>query len=151
MKGGVTHYGLYDADGVVIHNSKKLRLVKESTLEEFSDGYSISISSGITAKNRALAVQTARKYLGLPYHLWNDNCEHFVRVACGLIKESTQVQKFLITALGAGVLLKSENVVLRTAGGTAAVVAMLTPSEESPVKSAIILSCLTAGIAFLAT
>ena len=58
---GITHYGLYTGNGFVIHNSKKLRVVKESTLEEFSDGYPISISSGITANNKALAVQTARK------------------------------------------------------------------------------------------
>ena len=74
-----------------------------------------------------------------------------MRVACGLVKEGTQVQKYLITALGTGVLLKSKNVVLKTAGGTAAIVAMLAPSEESPVESAIILSCLAAGIAFLAS
>ncbi|KZN47682.1 lecithin retinol acyltransferase family protein [Pseudoalteromonas luteoviolacea] len=147
---GFKHYGLYIGNDMVIHNSKTFKSVMEISLEEFSDGKSINVSS-IKADNKSIAIQTAKKYLGLPYNLFAENCEHFVRTCCGLVKESTQVQKYLISALGTGALLKSENAVVQAAGGAAAIAAMLTPSESSPVKNALILSCLVAGITFLAT
>jgi len=83
--------------------------------------------------------------------LFSENCEHFVRTTCGLVKESTQLQKYLISALGAGALLKSDNTIVQAAGGAAAVAALLTPSEKSPVKNAAVLAALAAGVAFLAT
>ncbi|USD30224.1 lecithin retinol acyltransferase family protein [Pseudoalteromonas sp. SCSIO 43201] len=147
---GFKHYGLYVGDNKVIHNSKSSKFVLEVSLSEFADGKNVNVSS-IQANNTAIAVQTARKYLGLPYSLFSENCEHFVRTCCGLVKESTQVQKYLISALGTGILLKSDNTVIQAAGGAAAIGAMLTPSESSPVKNAAILACLVAGIAFLAT
>ncbi len=147
---GFSHYGIYVGDDTVIHNSKALRKVEETPLKEFSKGKTISLSS-ITSTNRDVTVYNARKYLGLQYELFSDNCEHFVRMSCGLIKESTQVQKYLISALGVGVLLKSENNVVKAAGGAAAVASLLTPEESSPVKSAVVLACLAAGVAYLAS
>lgn len=107
--------------------------------------------SSIKSNNPQLSIQKAKKYLGVPYGLFSENCEHFVRVICGLEKESTQVQKYLITALGTGVLLKSDNSIVQAAGGAAAVGALLTSSEKSPVKNSAVLACLAAGITFLAT
>ena len=72
-----------------------------------------------------------------------------MRTACGLMKESTQVQKYLIAAVGTGALLNSDNRVVQAAGGAAALAALLTPSEQSPVKNAAVLSCLAAGLAFM--
>lgn len=146
---GFKHYGIYIGEGMVIHNSKKFHRVEEISIEEFADGRMVGLSR-IVASDPTLAVQTAKKYLGLPYNLFAENCEHFVRMACGLVKESTQVQKYLISALGVGALLKSDNVVIQSAGGAAAIAAMLTPSEKSPVGNAAIAACLVAGIAFLA-
>lgn len=137
---GFKHYGIYAGDGSVVHNSKNFFKVEEISLEKFKDSKEVILSS-IKALNPELAVQTAKKFQGIPYNLFSENCEHFVRVACGLEKESTQVQKYLITALGTGVLLKSDNVVIKAAGGVAAIVALLTPSEKSPVKNAAVLAC----------
>ncbi|MFT5721198.1 MAG: hypothetical protein ACI9W6_001511 [Motiliproteus sp.] len=144
------HYGIFVGGNKVIHNSKKFLKVEEISLEDFSDGKSVTLST-IKSKNPNIAIQTAKKYLGIPYSLFSENCEHFVRTSCGLIKESTQVQKYLITALGTGALLKSDNSVIQAAGGAAAVAALLTPSEQSPVKNAAVFACLAAGIAYLAS
>jgi hypothetical protein len=146
---GFKHYGIYVGENTVIHNSKKYQRVEEIDLASFADNRNIELSS-IAAKNPALAAQNARKYLGIPYSLFSENCEHFVRTTCGLVKESTQVQKYLISAIGIGVLLKSDNSVVQAAGGAAAIASMLTPSESSPVKNVAIATCLAAGIAFLA-
>ena len=89
--------------------------------------------------------------MGVPYKLFSENCEHFVRTACGLVKESTQVQKYLISAVSIGALLKSDNNIVRAAGGAAALASMITPTEQSPVKNAAVAACLVAGIAFLAS
>ncbi|MGI1672028.1 MAG: lecithin retinol acyltransferase family protein [Neptuniibacter sp.] len=147
---GFKHYGIYSGNGLVIHNSKKSKRVEEISIEEFSDSRSVQLSS-IRSDNPNIAVQTAKKYLGLPYNLFSENCEHFVRTTCGLVKESTQVQKYMITALGTGALLKSDNAIVKAAAGGAAIGALLTPSEESPVKNAAVLACLAAGIAFLSS
>ena len=147
---GFKHYGIYAGNGTVVHNSKKFLKVEEISLEKFTDGKEL-ILSNIKSSNPDLAVQTAKKYLGISYNLFSENCEHFVRVACGLEKESAQVQKYLISALGVGALLKSDNIIVQAAGGAAAIGALLTPSEESPVKNSAVLACLVAGIAFLAS
>ncbi|EPI8560807.1 lecithin retinol acyltransferase family protein [Vibrio fluvialis] len=147
---GFNHYGIFVGNDMVIHNSKKFHRVEEIDLKSFADNKTIQVSS-IKPENPYLAVQTARKYLGLPYNLFSENCEHFVRTACGLVKESTQVQKYLISALGVGALLKSDNTVVKAAGGAAALAAMLTPTETSPVKNSAVAACLVAGLAFLAS
>ncbi|TOI84910.1 lecithin retinol acyltransferase family protein [Vibrio parahaemolyticus] len=147
---GFKHYGLYIGNNTVIHNSKKYQCVEEIDLNLFADNRKIEVSS-IKSENPALAVQRAKKYLGVPYSLFSENCEHFVRTACGLVKESTQVQKYLISAVGVGALLKSDNNVVKAAGGAAALASMLTPTEQSPVKNVAVATCLAAGIAFLAS
>ena len=88
--GAFDHYGIYTENGTVIHNSKKNKKVEETSIERFSENNKILVSS-IKSENPALTVQTARKYLNIPYSLFSDNCEHFVRMSCGLVKESTQV------------------------------------------------------------
>ncbi|MEZ9464972.1 lecithin retinol acyltransferase family protein [Vibrio splendidus] len=147
---GFKHYGIYVGNNTVIHNSKKYHRVEEIDLDVFADNRAIQKSS-IKAENPALAAQSARKYLGIPYSLFSENCEHFVRTTCGLVKESTQVQKYLISAVGVGALLKSDNTVVQAAGGAAALASMLTPTEQSPVKNVAVAACLAAGIAFLSS
>jgi len=147
---GFRHYGIYVGDNTVIHNSKKYRCVEEISLESFADDRQIEVSS-IEAENPKIAVQTAKKYLGVPYDLFSENCEHFVRTACGLVKESTQVQKYLISAIGIGAMIHSDNTAIKCAGGAATLASMLTPTEESPVKNATIAVCLALGVAFLAS
>ncbi|MUJ29741.1 hypothetical protein GNP73_17385 [Aliivibrio fischeri] len=147
---GFKHYGIYIGNNKVIHNSKKYLKVEEIELEAFADNRQISLSK-IKSDTPLIAVQSAKKYLDLPYNLFSENCEHFVRTACGLVKESTQVQKYLISALGIGALLTSNNTIVKSAGGAATIAAMLTPTEESPVKNAAVAACLFAGITYLAS
>jgi hypothetical protein len=144
------HYGIYIGNDTIIHNSKKFFKVEEISLHDFKDGKEPKISS-IKSSSPELAVQRAKKFLGIPYSLLSENCEHFVRVVCGLEKESTQLQKYFISALGVGALLKSDNTIIKAAGSAAAIGALLTPSEKSPVKTSAALACLVAGVAFLAT
>ncbi|WP_375749615.1 lecithin retinol acyltransferase family protein [Vibrio sp. HN007] len=147
---GFKHYGIYVGNNTVIHNSKKYRRVEEIDLNSFADNRRIEFSS-IKADNPALAVQTARKFLGVPYSLFSENCEHFVRTSCGLVKESTQVQKYLISAIAVAVLLKADNPVVKATAGAAALTSILTPTEQSPLKKVAVAACFAAGIAFLVT
>ncbi len=147
---GFLHYGIYTGNNRVIHNSKNNNCVEETSLGLFADNKDVEISS-IKAKNPSLAVQTAKKYLGVPYHLFSENCEHFVRTVCSLEKESTQVQKYLISALSIGVCFKSEDTLLKAASGGAGLATLLTPTEQSPVKNAVVAACLALGIAYLAS
>lgn len=143
---GFKHYGIFIGNNTIVHNSKKFLKIEEISLTDFLDGKEATLSS-IKSTNPVLSAQTAKKFLGVPYNLFSENCEHFVRVACGLEKESTQVQKYLISALGVGALLKSDNAIVQAAGTGAAIGALLTPSEQSPVKNSVAMACVGAGIA----
>ncbi|MGI9306417.1 MAG: lecithin retinol acyltransferase family protein [Gammaproteobacteria bacterium] len=147
---GFMHYGVYVGANSVIHNSKELRKVVKTTIKKFSGGRDVLVSSKIKPQNRDMALQLARQYLGVPYQLFSENCEHFVRVICGMKKESKQVQKYLTTALGVGIALKADSKALKMAGGAAALIAMLTPEEDNPARNALIAGCLVVGIAYLA-
>ena len=50
-----------------------------------------------------------------------------------------------------GAFLKSDNTTIKAAGGVAAIASILTPTEKSPVKNALIFGLLTAGILYMAT
>jgi hypothetical protein len=144
------HYGIADGLGKVIHNSKKHLKVIEESYEAFAEGKKI-IVSGITSTNPAKAVITAKRYLGMPYNLIRSNCEHFARLAHGLEVESTQLQQYLLAALGAGAALKCDNTIVRAVGGAVAIASLLTPTEESPFKNASIAALITAGVMALAS
>ena len=59
-----------------------------------------------------------------------------VRLCHGLEVESTQVQQYVLAAFRAGAALKSDNSLIRAAGGAVALASYLTPTEESPFKNA---------------
>jgi len=145
---GFRHYRIYVGDNWVIHNSKETGWVELVTLEEFADNHPVTLST-IKPAHPLLAVRRAMRLLNFPYSLFSENCEHFVRTACGLVKESTQVQKYLISASGIGALLMADNNVIKAAGAGALIGEWLTPSEESPVGNAAVGACFTAGLAFL--
>ena len=142
------HYGIADGLGYVIHNSKRRLQVTRETYDEFADGREIQVSD-ITSQNPHHAVILAQRYIGMPYNLIKSNCEHFARLCHGLEKESTQIQQYLLAALGAGVALKSDNSVLQAVGGTIALTSLLTPTEESPFKNALVASLIVAGLMVL--
>lgn len=143
------HYGIFDGD-LVIHNSKKFLKVTESSLEEFSEGREIKVSEKIFSLDVDSAIQKARKLIGFPYGLFLDNCEQFVRVSCGMVRESPQVQKYLIGLTATATFVKSENKLVKAGSAGAALGTLLTPSEESPIGRSIGLSLLfVAGAAIL--
>lgn len=143
------HYGVADGVGNVIHNSKKHRKVTKESYEDFADGKAIIVSE-ITSENPEQAVIKAERYIGMPYNLIRSNCEHFARLAHGLEVESTQIQQYLIAALGAGAVLKSDNTIVKAAGGAATIASLLTPTEKSPFKNAGIAALVAAGVVALA-
>ena len=143
------HYGVADGLGMVIHNSKKHLKVMQESYEDFAEGKEI-IGSDITSENPAQAAIKAQRYLGMPYNLIQSNCEHFARLCHGLEIESTQIQQYLLVALGAGAAIKSNNVIVQAAGGAVAVASLLTPTEQSPFKNAAIAALITVGLVALA-
>ena len=73
----------------------------------------------------------------MPYNLMKNNCEHFVRLAHGLKKESTQIQQYSIAALG--VVLKSNNAFIQSVAGAATIASLLTLCEKTPFKNVLLL------------
>lgn len=142
------HYGIADGSGNVIHNSKKQLVVTKEPEASFADGKAIQVSS-ITSDNPESAVTKAERYLGMPYNLIKNNCEHFARLSHGLEIESTQIQQYLLAALGAGAAIESDNVIVKAAGAGVALASLLTPSEKSPFKNAAIAGLVGAGLAIL--
>ncbi|MDA3886033.1 MAG: hypothetical protein PF638_10620 [Candidatus Delongbacteria bacterium] len=51
---------------------------------------------------------------------------------------------------GAGAAIKSDNTIIQYTGDAIAIASLLTPSEKSPFKNAIIAGLIGLGIAFLA-
>jgi len=147
--GAYYHYGIADGIGGVIHNSKKYLKVTRESYEEFSEGKKIIVSD-ITSEAPDQAVIRAERYIGMPYNLIRSNCEHFARLCHGLEVESTQIQQYLLAALGAGVALKSDNTVVKAAGGAVALASLLTPTEKSPFKNAAIAGLIAVGLTALA-
>lgn len=149
--GGFKHYGIFIGDDTVIHNSKQSKKVEQISIDGFADNKTINISDLIKADNSIEAIEKATSYLGMSYNLFSENCEHFVRTACGLIKESTQIQKYAIVAIGGGMLFNSDNPVIRTVGAVTAIAATLTPSEKSPMKNVFGLALLVGALSLLET
>ncbi len=146
--GSYNHYGIADGLGKVIHNSKKYFKVIEETEKDFSEGEDILVSN-ITSESPLKAAMIASRYLGMPYSLFFSNCEHFVRLSHGLDVESTQVQQYLLCALGAGIALESKNKDIQVLAGAVSLGALLTPSEENPFKNIGTALAIAAGIIVL--
>jgi len=148
--GTFSHYGIADGLGSVIHNSKKRLKVTKESYEDFADGKEI-LESDITSENPSKAVAMAQRYIGMPYDLLISNCEQFVRLCHGLEVESTQVQQYMLAALGAGIALSSDNPYVKTAGGATALASLLTPAEDSPFKNAAVLTLIALGVVALSS
>ena len=142
------HYGISDGQGGVIHNSKKKGCVSHVTINEFSNGRKVA-TSNICGDSLQTAFDNAKKYLSTPYILFSSNCEHFVRVAHGLEKESVQLQKFMMLALGIGVAVNSKDDSLKTAGIGAIIGSLSTSPEESPLKSAVLGGLIGLGLEYI--
>jgi hypothetical protein len=107
--GGIEHFGvltgrhLFGMAPTIISASKIYRAVAEESLEQFSLGAPI-YAHGVWSKQPwQRTVKNARSKIGTPYHLFQNNCEHFVRFCHGLPPESPQVAKAVGWTLVAGV------------------------------------------------
>lgn len=132
---GYWHYGLLVQGNQVIHNSKFHGKVVKQALHEFANGNEPEIVFDLSSENLLQACDRAHEFLGMPYALFTQNCEHFVRLAHGLMPESPQIQQALIVAGSGTVALSSKNraVQFTSAGsGTAALI-----FKDSPLKAAL--------------
>lgn len=87
---------------MVIHNTKLLGTVVESTMEDYVlTGVGPVISEGYPGKlPPALVIARARALIGHPWRPW-DNCEHFAHYAHGLPKKSPQMRAAAKKTVGA--------------------------------------------------
>lgn len=95
---GYVHHGLYAGDGRVIHYAgydRRFRRgpVEEVSLERFAGGRGWQVHHrAAPAFIGTAAVERARGRLGEDrYHLWRNNCEHFVEWAIAGRPRSAQV------------------------------------------------------------
>ncbi len=132
-----THYGFADGCGGVIHGSKRKRSFLEESEAEFSDGKPIRICTDITSEDKRLAYERARSWIGKPYNCLTDNCEHFVRWAHSMEKESRQIQKYGISIAGYAIAVKSRNPVMQGAAIGGSIGSYFTPEGESPAGYAL--------------
>ncbi|MBC7953643.1 MAG: lecithin retinol acyltransferase family protein [Rhodospirillaceae bacterium] len=86
-----THFGIMGDNGLIIHASKRLGLVVEEALSEFTQGASWRHSSIRGNKPANEVISWARSRKGQRWDLFNSNCEHFVRMAHGLPKQCKQM------------------------------------------------------------
>lgn len=148
--GAFFHYGIANGQGMVVHNSKKRMMVALDSYEEFSDGKKIIVSD-IMGIDALRAVKLANKYIGLSYSLFQENCEHFVRMCHGLEKESTQIQRAVLFAVSLTTCLRAENPAVRAAGIAGGLGAFSAPPERNPIKYTIIFALIGGGIALIAS
>lgn len=132
---GFTHYGICAGSNSMIHNSRKGGQVEEINFKKFADGREVTVSS-IKSDDPYFSVFLARQYIGQKYNLFSENCEHFVRKISGK-KESFQVQKYVIVALGALAFFKSDNKTVKMLGVAIVATALLADSETNPVQNAL--------------
>ena len=143
------HLGISDGNGRVIHNSKARSRVVEESEKEFSGGLPIRVYHEITSDDKIAAYDRARSRVGQAYDLFSDNCEHFVRWAHGLVKESRQLQKYTCIAAGGLAVTKSKNPLMQAAGAGGLIGAAITPEGEDPTSYAVGGSLLCFAIAAL--
>lgn len=93
---GVRHVGLVterlvEGRPTVISNSKRDGVVEE-TWHAFCDGHLPQVESLRGPRDGRDAIAWARTRIGRSYDLFDSNCEHFVRDALGLPRESPQLR-----------------------------------------------------------
>lgn len=102
------HVGISDGMGRVYENSFSRNGKGLVSLEEFADGCEIT-DLGIPVGSLPVAevLERAQRLLCRPdpYHIMTNNCEHFVREACGLRILSPQILKSYLYVLLAAVIM----------------------------------------------
>ncbi len=96
------HYGLCfwkNEEWWVVHLSKQHKKVMQEPLASFAQGNELFISKQITSISPSKAVQRALSRID-SYDLFANNCEHFVRWAHDMKKESKQLQKRAVVTTG---------------------------------------------------
>lgn len=91
LPGGIEHYGLWTGIGTVISASKRMGLVVEESIYEFSGGNPI-VGKGYPSRLPPFAViSKARQLIGQKWDLVFNNCQHFA-TQCHNVKHSPQLQ-----------------------------------------------------------
>jgi hypothetical protein len=99
---GYRHHGLYAGDGRVLHYRGMHRWawhrrgpVEEISLAQFANGhgFAVVVAAAAARYDGAAAVDRARSRLGEDrWHLWSNNCEHFVTWCLDGTPRSAQVE-----------------------------------------------------------
>lgn len=97
-KGPVRHFGIVDWHSAVIHASKKSGMVVCESLEVFADGKPVRQEGYPGNLPPEIVVARAEEWIGTPYRLFTDNCDHLYTDAHGLKRKSPQVKKALLMA-----------------------------------------------------
>lgn len=96
----VNHYGIYIGKNQVIDNSPTGNGVSIRSLQEFSGNNHIHVhESPLTLDIGAERVKRASSFLGTPYRLLSQNCEHFYTEIINGKPKSPQVIVFTGMAL----------------------------------------------------
>jgi len=107
---GYWHKGILLPDSRVLHASKRAGRVVIDTWAEFTGGRKVYIDGYPGKLTPEEVIARARRFVGQPYRLFGDNCEHLVTQAHGLPKQSPQLRQWaavaVITILAAVVLNK---------------------------------------------
>jgi hypothetical protein len=93
MPNGIVHFGILTDEETVISASKLRGKVAEELPFEFSWGFPIQVHGRWGNQYWEDTIEIARANLGVEYHLFDTNCEHFVRFCSGLRPESPQLQR----------------------------------------------------------
>lgn len=109
------HVGISDGSGFVYENSYARNGKGRVSLEQFADGCEIiDLGPMPGSLPPAEVIQRAEAILDRPdpYHILNNNCEHFVREICGLSVLSPQILKSWLFVLLAATILKTTGMIL---------------------------------------
>jgi len=107
---GVEHFGLltdrhlYGWPLSIASASKALGFVTEELPLQFAPSGILFKHGYWSQQHRIATVRIALSKLGQPYHLFEHNCEHFVRICQGLPAESPQLKGVLGVVVAAAVV-----------------------------------------------
>ncbi|WP_162265868.1 lecithin retinol acyltransferase family protein [Celeribacter ethanolicus] len=136
LKFPVTHYGIYIGNGQVIDNSPKRGAVGVTTISDFKrDGVCEIVNAPPSTQEGSRRCGLAHQRIGKPYHLLQQNCEHFVTEIMTGTAKSTQVAIAATIGIAAFTLSKGDLPQKMATSALAASGVLLLMSAISPTQS----------------